>query len=244
MLFLFLLLFGGMNAYAQVPGYLGKKFTIDATFQSFPAINGPTAKNKGYTIDQSIALNWRAAGTLGYTISRTRQLILTGDFLHTGMYPTTLFGAVDPNDPYGSSTYDVFYDLKGKSVGFGLRTFSASRGAIAPWGTYHAWTLQATMLKGEIVPKYAEYSAPPGSFEDFDPKFTYWSLGYEMGQNFIVNDFLVLNLGFRLNIPLQLNLISLGETFETNEDAFKHAVFARMAGHSLVTINVGAGVVF
>lgn len=256
-LMLLLLSLGSISAYAQVPGYLGKKITLQGEFHSFPAINGPTATFKGSQFSYGenageFGFNWSAGVRLGYVVSRYNQILLSFDYLKTGMTQTAYF----PSD-FDYSSRDLFLNLKGLSFGIGTRKFRTGKGGLAPMGLYNGFSLNATLLKGEINKDFN----PPNiklSTYGIDAKHMLVSLGYEFGNNFIIKDRLLLNVGAKLNFALSprafKNAIEASEPWdpynnvslsleEGNTDNFKTEAASRYAFHSIFMIYLGVGLI-
>lgn len=226
---------------AQIPGYLGKRISLEGSFQSIPALNGPTAKNLsfGFGGSEVLALNWRVAAIGAYAISRDRQVYLSAGFFKTGANGANSTDFINPDGSLEYRNYGLFYTLNCKTVSIGTRRFRTNKGAIAPFGRYNGWSLNATFAKGEINASYS--SGDPRAVGDLDPQASFWTLGYEFGQNIIVKDFLQLSIGGKLNIPLQFNRYIRNDGFKDNEDWFKQSVFERLALHGLVSFNLGIG---
>ncbi len=254
-----LLLCGSRIAFAQIPGYLGKRTTIQVESQITPATRQPTANNKnffnGYFGEESggkLGFNWRVGLNAGYTLSRRHQLILGAGYLKTGMIGYAETPYIDAFGNYvGEDYFDLFYNLTGKTVELGMRFFNPTKGAIAPFGRYHTWALQATFLDGKIIDKQSHLY-----YDGFEPRTTHaplgidtktqhWEFAYEFGQNVIIKDIVVLNIAGRFNLPIRLDKIAIEEDSSevTNQERYDKDVFSRMLGHSLFTFKVGAGLI-
>lgn len=261
---LFLLIGGSMTGFCQVPGYLGKKLSLQGEFHSFPALIGPTASNKGLQAHYGeegggFGLNWSAGARVGYVTSRYGQAILLVDYLKTGMIQTAYSPAAGPFGDQGYDSHELFYNLTGFSGGIGMRKFSPSKGGIAPMGRYNGYSLSGTFLKGEILDKRTSYYSGGGQHAPLgiDPKHFTLSFGYEFGANFIVKDRLLLNLGAKLNLPLSPRILKYvlseegpwdpysnvnDKTYsENNIENFKTLAVTRQAFHSFFMIYVGVG---
>ncbi len=260
LLTLLLLASGSTVLLCQVPGYLGKRLTLQGEFHSFPALEGPTADKRGLdtnTGDEGgqLGLNWSAGARLGYVTSRFGQTVLSFDYLKTGMNQV----AYGPPINSGYSSYELFYHLTGLTIGIGTRKFISSKGGLAPMGLYRGYSLSATFLKGKLVEKYTPSNIPL-ILLDTTPKHTVLSLGYNVGSNFIVKDRFLLNLGVKFNLalsPRALRYVFVEEglwdpssneqgfsTFdEGNTYSFKTLAAARYALHSVFMIYFGVGLI-
>lgn len=255
-LLLLLLSWGSMSGFCQAPGYLGKKFSFQGEFHSFPAFNGPTASNKGLqTYDENegarFALNWSGGARLGYVVSRYGQAILSFDYLKTGMYQTAYFqtglGDIGSNE--------LFFELTGLTFGAGMRNFKPLKGGLAPMGAYTGYSFSATLLKGKLNEKYSTGT------ETFDIEATHIvpSFACEFGSNFVVKDVGLINLGAKLNFALSPRAVrhvfgeeegwdpyanEKGLSFdEGNTENFKTNAASRFALHSILMIYVGVGLI-
>jgi hypothetical protein len=256
LLTLLLLSLGSMAAYAQAPGYLGKRITLQGEFHSFPAIIGPTSSNRGlqtYSVsgDETFGLNWSAGARLGYVLSRYKQLVLSFDYLKTGVTQTAYL-------PTGVdyTSRELFYNLQGLTFGIGTRKFNSGKGGLAPMGIYSGFSLQLTALKGKLNKEFSPDNTPLSAY-GIEANHLVPSLGYEFGTNFIIKDKLLLNVGAKLNFALSPRAFryALGEDGlwdpnsnekglndgEGNTDNFKSVAAARYALHSVLMIYVGVG---
>lgn len=269
-LFLSLFLLWSAWVGAQAPGYLGKKIIVQVDGHAIPAIFGPNMANRGLfaerlyggTEEVKLGMSWRVGMQASYVISRRHQLYLLADYLKTGMkmdaYTANLAGS---NVEYDQ--HNLFYNLRGITIGLGYRRFKLGYAALAPMGRYSGWSLQYSIIEGEILDKRTSYAFGDGSQGHgklgINPKAGLVSLGYDFGNNFIIADCIVLNLGARINIPLTINVWkgyvkeddgtyglpeSPEKTAEFNTERFKLRSQGRLAVHSLFTFYGGIGFVF
>lgn len=259
-LFLLLLLCGSRISYAQIPGYLGKRTTVQVDGQITPALNNPTSNNKsffgghyfGNESGGKFGFNWRVGANAGYTLSRRHQLVLGAGYLKTGMIGYATSEYIDPfSGIIDYDIHDLFYNLTGKTVELGMRFFNPLKGAIAPFGRYHTWSLQATFIDGKIIDKRTSYAYSPEPRTTHGPlgidtKVQHWEIAYEFGQNIIIKDLVVLNVAGRFHIPVRLDKVfsSESEGYVDNQTEYENEVFKRMSLHSLLTLKVGAGLIF
>lgn len=249
----------------QAPGYLGKRLSIQAELHSLPALNGPTANNRGLQTHYGdkgggFAMNWSAGLRAGYVYSRSGQVVASFDYLKTGM----IQDAYTPsNTQIGFGEYDthnLFYNITGLSGGIGLRSFNTEKGALAPMGRYTGFSLHANYLTGKILDKRTTYY---NLFEEghgplgIDAQTLYFSLGVETGVNFVIKDRLLLNVGAKFNIPLSPRVVryAFGEEYdwypynpdsdltfaEGNTENFKTLAATRASLHNLVMLYIGVG---
>ena len=262
---LLLLSLGSMAAFCQVPGYLGKRLSLQGEFHSFPALGGPTAANKGLQVHYGeegggFGLNWSAGARLGYVMSRQGQVVLSFDYLKTGMTQTAYTPATSFFGEQDFDSHYLFYNLTGLSGGIGIRQFKPLKGALAPMGRYNGYSLSATYLKGKILDKQTTYvfGGSTGHLPlGIEPKQLSLSFGYETGVNFVIKDRFLLSVGAKLNIPLSPRFyrFALGEEAswypysgssdvsyeEGNTENFKELAATRYAYHSLIMFYIGVG---
>ena len=260
--FLVVALFLSCAAHAQISGYLGKRFSLEADLQSIPTLSGITANNRGLgehygteseKANANFALSWRVGVTASYAISRQRAVTLLTDYLKTGaiVNATSLYYSA-ANDQYFQDIHYLFYNLEGRTIGIGLRKFNSRKGALPPFGNFRGFTLEATFIKGKIIDKQTTLGgtdleprnthAPLG----IQPKTQLFSIGWEFGENYIIADRFLLSFGGHLRLPLQLNALlgDGGEGGGSNQAIFKQSALHRLSVHSLMTIHVGAGFLF
>ncbi len=215
---LLLLALGSVAGYGQVPGYLGKRFSLQGEFHSFPTLKGPTAGNHSLELfsedgdtqnfygnkSGGLGINWSAGAKLGYVVSRYKQVLFTFDYLKTGMIQTAYSPAISTFGELGYDSHYLFYNLTGLTAGLGTRKFKSAKGALAPMGMYRGYSLSVTYLKGEILDKQTTYAygGPEHASLGTDPKHFMLSAGYEVGTNIIIKDLLLLNLGLKFNLAL------------------------------------------
>jgi hypothetical protein len=256
-----LLLMIAPGLHAQIPGYLGKRFFLNAENWSMPALQNPTANNKGWgdniygSTGGGFAFNTTWSAQAGYAVSRTRVLSLSADYMRTGMIldlytPSQSFFAQSGEQDY----HYLFYNLKGPGLTLGWYSFNPNKGSLAPMGFYNGWSLRAQFIQGEILDKRTSYyyledgvkHAPLG----VESSKLIGSLGWEFGYNTIYFDRMVFSLGCRLSIPLNVRQLSyiMSESTpefesyeETNQAEFDKAVVSRMALHNLANLKIGVG---
>jgi hypothetical protein len=240
---------------AQIPGYLGKRISLQADVQTIQTFLGPTANNRGRVYygekGGGYAWNWRAGLSAGYALSRQKQLVIGYDYLVTGL-------ALDVNSESYDQIFDItytdqhqlFYNLEVNTVTLGLRNFNPIKGGIAPFGKYKGWFFEYSNIKGKILDKKTILQDVGFNRTSHGPlglssKSNLYVLGYAMGENIILKDRFLLNIGARLRIPLNYDFFThLEQDYDNGIDTFKAYSKDRISVHSLLTINVGAGFLF
>lgn len=255
-------LISSTELYAQAPGYLGKRLSIHTDWNTFPALAGPTAGNKGPVFygetGGGLAFNWRAGAALGYTISRKHQLRLLVNTFKTGMAET--YFTPSNNDPTTGlqDQHYLFFNLKGSSVGVGFRGYNLNKSALAPLGIYSGWSLQYTQIKGEILDKQTFLAqGGPHAALGLDLQTNIYSLGYSFGRTHIVADRFMLDYGADLNFGIPttldvLNALNSDEVFPApiestndyvrdNNRRYDRDVSWKVFRHSLFYFHIGIG---
>lgn len=257
--FLFLML-AVVQLSAQAPGYLGKRLYAKAdAFYSFSR-RGPSAANQGanyYGEKQISNYTWdyRYGLQCGYAVTRRTVAVLSASYLKTGLSTNAYTPAIIyPSGGYYDSHY-LFYNLSGITMGLGYQWYNTAKGAIAPFGAYYGMYLQGSFLKGKIEDKLTDYAY---QYEDehaklgIDPKYRYYSLGFEFGYNNILKDRLVFSYSCHFNIPF-LNgkltsffddtnyLYSTDDYVADNQNEYKQNAYERMVRHNVFGLKIGIG---
>lgn len=248
--------------HTQAPGYLGKRLSIHTDLTAFPALGGPTAGNKGlYYYGETgggFAFNWRGGGALAYTISRKQQLRLLVNTFKTGMAETYYTPSGNDIATGTNDQHELFFNLKGFSVGIGTRGYNLSKSALAPLGIYNSWSLYYTQIKGEILDKRTTYArGGPHAPLGFDLKTNLYSFAYSFGRSQIIADRFLLDYGADLNfdIPLTLGILnavngdvefpapieSTDDYVRDNNRRYDQDVSLRMFNHSIFYFHIGIG---
>lgn len=245
---------------AQAPGYVGKRIYVkaDAHLSVSP---GPTANNRGRTYyygeeeaSGDFALDTRFNLHAGMAYSRMNAITASVGYLKTGMSADAYTPSLLSSSPLFNSLdhHELFYNLKGIPVAIGHQWFVAKKGAIAPFGAYSMVSLQATFLKGDIIDKRTNDSVngEPTTHARLgtNPKFTYWSAGFEFGRNAMFKDKLLVNYACFFNVPLQLGMVDrllddgdASDYPKYNQDDFEENAFFRMVLHGYFGFRIGVG---
>ena len=259
---LYVALFLSTSLLAQAPGYLGKRYYLQADCAGMVSA-GPTANNRGIVNyfgenGGGFALDTRFGLQAGYALSRM-QLVSAGvNYLKTGLETQAYTRAVNfPGENSGRDYHELFYNLNGWTADVAYRRCKTEKGGLAPLGVFRSHHLQPTFLSGEIVDKRTSYQNRSGPAIHgklgYEPKFIYWSYGWETGQTWVVKDKILLSLAIQINIPLSLSRtietldepyysVDSFESFEAyNLEVFRQEAFSRMFWSSIFNFRVGAG---
>ncbi len=258
------------NINAQVPGYLGKTFSIQIDLNTEPALNGPTQSNNGLSNnlfgykEKKMDLSYRVGCTLSKAISKATNLILECDNFKTGLREKYI-SLTGGNKTIGSDFYydlhDCFHLINVKSVGIGAQFFSYNkRGAIAPLGFYLAPSIGISLVTGEIIDRNSKINALSNGIINPFPISQNSKLGYikfELGKNYIVADRIIIN--FSVNTKLYSTLITtskpkvLSENYSAeykydevldekiNQKSFDYKLMKRLFAHDFFSGKIGIG---
>jgi hypothetical protein len=244
-------------AFSQIPGYLGNRFSLQTDLQTIQTFLGPTANNRGRNFygekGGGYAWNWRAGLSAGYALSRQKQLVIGVDYLKTGMKQDITTEFYDQLfDQYYIDSHSLFYNLSVKTVSLSMRKFNPIKGGIAPFGVYSGWFFEYSRITGDIIDKKTTIN--DGGFLrtehgplGINPTTNFYVLGYNVGENLIISDRFILNIGAKFRIPLNQSVWSIldgGSDSVTNQERYEYYASSRIAFHSLLTINIGGGFLF
>jgi hypothetical protein len=234
---------------AQVPGYMGKRFSVSANFSFFPTIIGPTADNLGPQHYGSkgggFAFDTKYGGQLNYVVGRRKELFLAADFYKTGMISTyknnyeSVFGNHDE--------YYCFHNLNVTSLNIGMKFYPSN--TLAPLGFSYGISLGYNIVNGEIL-DYQKTGSRPAWTEQpliINQKKSFISAGLELGWNHILFDRLVLNVGVKSNFDIISVLGVLAQSSRGSSDYIEPQqdydtnMKSRLLFHNIFMINIGVG---
>lgn len=249
--FLSVLIFLQGIAFAQVPGYMGKRLTIGYSNNFFLAGIGPT---KTY----DIGLNTTHSFNLEYTIKNRTNFCLSYQMFKTGVDVDHEFYE-EYEDTYGvynsiSYTYNpipnVPLQLKSNNVSIGFKFFAS--GTLAPVGKYK---------KLELLLLFSNLTYKPNSFEGYDNQaeglkrksigtgnysYSTFALTYTMGRQRVLLNRLVLDYGVQFGFTPAgvVAVLTSDEDFNrsTNpEDIFRQETNKRLFRYELFNLHLGLG---
>ena len=234
------------SAAAQVPGYMGKRITLQGAFQFSPAFIGPTSQNRGsqafYREDYKVGLNERLQGTVGYTLSRKLELNAGVAFGSTGVIAEDIYSVKVTGPGSATGVYnDVLFKMNTVYVDLGLRSYSFRAGSIAPYGVYMNYLAGVAFMNGEVTERRVEgqvvTEAEYGELT-LDPRVTVPYLAIEYGNNQIFQDLILLNYGFRFCLPFVTN------SYANLDDQIDFEAGRRFWLSNAFYVFIGTGIVF
>jgi hypothetical protein len=251
--FLALLLCISARTTAQIPGYMGKRFLIEAEIQAAPAIFTPTASGhhywSNYYTSGDYGLHGRYGLGVGYVLSRHQMVQAHVNYLRTGMdvemYTQDAFGTNHNHyliNVLTALTFDLAYS----------RTKPAN-GHIAPLGKHKAYHIYMTRVNGNHNLYESGQLVANQLFGTFDARKTIFGVGYSVTYNKIISDQFVINYGWRINFSSPLTWLTLlSDNYPDdisnspdykahNLNAFKTAVSDKFFAYDFVQFKLGFG---
>ena len=199
---------------AQVPGYLGKRFTLTGNILfGFPQI-GDNAANYNSTSDLLITFNKSFRVTADYVVGQKTNLSLGFKMINFG------FRRDDLGYPY-----DQVSKLSFKTFQFGLKSFLG--GNIAPLKNYIMYGVSLHLAKesdpDHVIDNFTPYA------EDSVMRFGGFHFG--VGTNYIIKDRVIFNIALETDLPLSSD-------FDTNKAIIRN----KFTRNSYLNLSLGLGV--
>ncbi len=248
-----ILLFLSLGINAQVPGYLGKKLSINIGAGFYPVIEGPSKGNKG-GIDfilaenpqnSSFGLNYSLEVSADYAIGRY------GSFgIFYNQYQTGLTRRL--HIPSGESIFlvydaETFHLIDAKTIGAVYNKFKSGKGALAPIGRFTSYGIERVTVDGEITdfiiinPKGIT-TVNPADVQNFDHEHSFFNLLFKYMISIPVTDRILIKPGGSIRIPINV-ILKFGDFFEesahsewgtnNNQAYYDTGVENRIFGHGL-----------
>lgn len=236
--YLWVILISVTAANAQVPGYMGKRFSLFVEGNPTPALLVQNANNQvvinpggddARTDDVNrFAFNFRPQVTLEYLLGRNVSLGVSYSRLAVGT--TRAFQNVD------EGTYLINQDVvRGQSMGLHLKHFNFRRSAsIAPIGFYHTFSAYLTQTN--------TYDTKESKVKQFREDFIYPVATLGVGRQYMVARNLILKTG----IEMGWAFVPTNFLFETEDDwniqeYAGYNVHQSLAGYYIFSFNVAIG---
>ncbi|MEO1515074.1 MAG: hypothetical protein AAFV95_08670 [Bacteroidota bacterium] len=231
---------------AQVPGFMGKRLSVELNFQSSIAHDGPTSSNRGTDrfgeLSSNLGFNTCWVGKLAYVLTRNLELVADYGYSKTGGPVSLIERDIFSPSPSGRFL-DMFYNIRTTHSGLGLRYFATNRGGMAPFGPYAGFGLRWAKTVGEVnrevTSQYGD--SPSDNFQDGQSaNFLFGNLNF--GYRHVFGNRILLNTGIDISLPFD-ELFGIDASFgDTNEDRFRGAALERIAYHSAIMMNIGIGI--
>ena len=232
----------GSSAMAQVPGYMGKRFSFFLEGNPTPALfvqnsNNTVIANPGG--DQAntdkvnrFAFNFRPQVTLEYLVHRDVSIGLSYSRINIG----TARAYVVP--PRTEDDHDYMLDMdvvKGDAAGIHLKFFKFRQsGSIAPIGFYQTFSVYATRTN--------TYDSKKSSTKQFKNDFVYPVASISVGRQSMIAKNLILKTGVEFGWAfVPFNFMMETEDAWTVQEYSGYNVHRSLFGHYLFNFNIAIG---
>jgi hypothetical protein len=232
-LYIYLFLLYPVLASAQVPGYQGKKFSVDGDVFFMSALFNPNQNLKnGMT-----SFNARYHVNADYVITKDISFGAT-----YGMFKTGLVNSYEGYDVQNgvTSKYKDYFKLNSSAAGIYFKFFRSNKGAIAPSGSYQKLGVSLIMSRGLF-----HYTDDPYAIviQESYPLLYSAMLTYGFGKQTIFCNRFVFKYGLEFGMsPAIFNLVFRNKR-ETASQLGGLSINERILSAYLVNINVGLGII-
>jgi hypothetical protein len=234
-----ILLVWSLHAIGQVPGYMGKRFSIFLEANPTPALLVQNVNNKvvfnpgGETAcagTNKFALNIRPQATIEYLVSR--DVSLGFSYSRIGMGVSRAYG------PHTGNGSDYLYDMdvvRGQSAGFHIKLYHFKQsGSVAPIGYYTAYSGYMTQINS--------YDTKKSTRKIFLNDFQYPVAAMSFGRQSPLGKNLLLKTGFELGWAfVPYNFISDTPDAWTVQEYAGYHVQRSLFFNYLFSINIALG---
>jgi hypothetical protein len=219
-----LLLFCSGHLYAQVPGFQGKRLSVEGSFIFNAALSKYNENfNRGFT-----ALNKRMQAGLEYIIGRNVSV-------------GTSFGVFNSGIEYLNYDYNYNitkdkYKLNCYVAGLYLKIFKFKRkGSIAPYGFYGKLGLLSVICKGEFIERDNPLNTEPPAVLD-QVKGLFFNYGF--GKQFIIKGRFIARVG----ADMAFNLSVISPLNYSSSYYLERAARKRISSAMLINLEAGLGI--
>ncbi|MDQ3047807.1 MAG: hypothetical protein M3R27_09695 [Bacteroidota bacterium] len=239
------LIFLGIQANAQIAGYMGKRFSL-----GYSVYGSPTFLNPSYYSgpDYEVGINLLHCINADYVIKPRTALTLSGQFGKTGLSYDTDYSNAGVSYDYLPKSKRVI-PLRMTNISLGFKFFG--RGQIAPLGKYKK--LDFVLIMGSVEPEKDGFRVSVTDQKyNFSREFKYksFAIGYTFGRQRIFFDKLILDTGFRFGFtPLPIlellgeGLFDGGSSYSSNsiDSQFQSDAKSRFLFAQLFNFHLGLG---
>lgn len=255
--FVIVVFFLSANMFAQIPGYLGKRFSIEYNNMFYLALSNPVVK-KNYDLNGEMDLaitnfNFRNEISANYVISQRSSISVGFGYFRTrylfdGEFPViysdnnqvqeNYFWAKTPVGMISAYDINLHYTLFKKDY-------------LAPFGKYYQFDFGLLRYKStydkKMLIKYMEsYGDVPGEVIDipFEDNKYYNSLylGYSQGRKRVFYDKLLVNYGWQICfLPNAFESAFSGIANARNDNYFELMGESRVFSHMFFNLKLGVG---
>lgn len=226
-------------AWAQAPGYMGKRLLLTGEASFLNALVSPDHNmNTGLS---SFAFNIRSTFDLDYVVARNGSVGITFDLVFSGMefdWANDRYG--EPLVP-GIGTEYGHGQIRGYGYGINYKLYrNPAKGGIAPIGGYTKFDVMLLDLR--VRP----YDRRAGQVFDHQEQFLVPMLSVTFGQQRVFFDFLVVRTGVQIGIVPggivpRFELMDGDLEKSSQRDDLSAQLQARMFTYYLMNFNLGVG---
>jgi len=247
-----------LNTYAQIPGFMGKRFSVGYSNYLMVAGVGPSA-NAAEKDAYFSGINTTHCLNLEYTIRNRTNFCFTFETMKTGVSYTKVYNSY-VYDNNTSTSYNVSYAYSPKpyipmqvrtfNVGLGFKFFR--RGTLAPIGKYNK--LELLMLFSKLTYGNTSFALTlagttnQGMKGTGDYNFSTFGVAYTTGRSRVLFNKLVIDYGLRLGlVPAGIFASDLffgsdnGSGREDFEKSLRQQTNIRLFREQLVNFHIGLG---
>ena len=257
-------IFAIVPLHGQVPGYLGKRISLEYSAELGAALQGVTQNNTGFGdvfrgrddfSQKSFGLSYNHNAKVSFVLTRHFSIGVQASQYYTGL--TTNMETQAIVDPSEVHSHTNFHRLNIQSLGLNVMHFVKSRGALAPLGAYFSLGFDRMKISGEILDRvvYERFESDPISeynLISIDQNMTLNSFSFSAGNNRIFFDRFIFKIGVIFRIPILFEGFS--ETFRSdyftdprfetdpNQVIFEMDTFNRLLSHNIMKLEIGFGI--
>lgn len=257
-----------IESYGQVPGYLGKRLSIEYSTELAIAFKGVTQNNKGYGdvltargdygSKKEFGLSYNHNAKISYVVSRQRALGIQVSQYFTGM--TTTMTSKSILSPEFLDEHHNLHRLNVKSIGLIYTKFFDERGALAPLGSYYNLGIDKIWVTGDIIdravygPGFGDERLTVYNDLSIDQSLDLFAFSIGFGNTQVFYDRFLFKYGAVLRFPI-FNEFEGGEealrgsyysdnrfNSDPNQVIFEFDTFQRLFSHNFMKLEVGFGI--
>lgn len=257
-----LVVFGSFNSFAQSPGYMGKKTSVQFNFSSSLAWFGPTTNNngseafKGEANRYKLGLNSKYGVALNRSIGQYASVEVSADYGKTGYFDQFETMSVFDGASQGErDIHDLFLNARVTDIALAMRFFNRKKGSIAPLGLFLGPRIGYTQVRSEIIDRFTNYHHKSDGLLinslGLNEQNTYYTIGFTTGYNRIINDQIIVNFTWDLaqyisadGAEVDWSLEGNGSYEDNNKKLQRVALRKRLSNMNLLLFRVGVGYIF
>lgn len=237
---LIVFILGALSSQAQIPGFLGKRFSVFVDANPSPAIFAQTPNNKlmadlesesNVTTTSPFAFNVRPQVTVEYQLFKRHSIGLSYNRLSFGVAR-----GYYKSEPEEGSEYDYYYDpdvAKGDAFGLHLKFYYST--TVAPIGYYQTLSVYYNRVN--------TYDDKKSSIRQFRDDFKYPTITMQLGRQSMPVKNLLVRAGFEMGWTFVPSNFLTGEDGGTADDFSGYKVHGGLWGYYFFNLTLGVGYV-